>query len=767
MRVAAAEPSPALVAETGYVLADDAFATYFRQHGGAAALGFPVSNPFRLLGRRVQLFQRAGLEVRVDGTVGPLNLLEGDRVPVALVAGPGLSADSTLMAHLPSVGTPGYRELASAYVDATAPDTLNGLPTSFARTYRSTARCSDVSGVAACDDGVLFDTAADLWGLPVSSPSPDPQNPDFVYLRFQRGVMVYSRAAGATGWLQLGELFKQILQGNPLPPEMLRQITSSAASARFYAQYDPLSANGVARPDELPATSLAEAFTPLANASSGTSPAPAAAPAPVAAVAAPATMPSAPRLDARFGVAEGFQAPGVMADLHAGWERVVLPWDQIQPNGPRDFSHLGMTLSSDRLQAELGRGVHVAGVLQFTPEWAQANPAAGQRSAPSNLDLPFDDPQNYWGQFVYETVRHYAGRIDEWIVWNEPDFRPGDPGGGAYTWAGTDEQFARLMAVGYLAAKKANPGATISFPSTSYWADETSSPRRTPFYERLLRILTTDPRAAEHNFYHDAVGLNLYRSADDVYRVHALLVSIQQRFGIQRPVWLTEMNAIPTDDGRGACADRQVPESMKVTLDQQAAFAVQAFALAAAADYQHAEFYRMLDSDSCQVPPLGLVRADGSLRPVADAVRVAVNYFSHFTSAQFVPLVRPHEAWPAWPSTPTSYLTNWQVYQVALDRPGKQRVTVLWNGDANSVQVRITKNGQSARVVDRRGLERAAREENGAWVVDLAPAAARLHADDSNGDPDGYHAIGGDPVFLVEAGVDASAPVAPPRVAVN
>jgi hypothetical protein len=699
----------------------------------------------QLLGSRVQLFQRQAIEVRSDGSVGTLNLVDGDLLPLTALGGPDMAPDPSLLARLPPPAPQGYAQRAAAYLDSTAPNDWNSLPVHFGAAYRSTLRCADLVGVSPCNDETLLAAEAALWGLPTARPAPDRHTPDFVYLRFQRGVMVYSRAASDTQWLLLGEMFKQVLLGGPLSPEVLSQINASPTYARFYAQYDPLRADGLARPDELPATSLAGGFR---NTSSAAPPAPGI---------------TVPQLDARFGVADGFQNPSVMAEVRAGWERILLPWDKIQPAGPNDFSHLGTTLAPDRLHAELARGVHLAGVLQFTPGWAQANPLAGQRSVPKNLDLPFDDPQNYWGRFVYETVRVYAGQIDEWIIWNEPDFRPADIGGAAYSWAGTDEEFARLLAVGYLAAKKANPAAVVSFPATSYWAEELSAPRRTPFYERLLRILSTDPRAVEHNLYHDAVALNLYRSPDDVYRVHDLFAAMQRRHGIDRPLWLTEMNAMPTDDLQVPCAERLAGAPIKTTLDQQAAFAVQAFALAAAAGYQHADFYGMVDGNTCQEPAWGLVRADGSRRPVLEAARTALSYFSNFTTARFAPLSRELEAWSAWPTTPTSYLTNWQVYEVAFDRPGKQRVTALWNGDGSVLRVRVPKNGTSAQVVDRHGIEHAAREDSGSWIVELPGATAHFQ-DDVNKDPDAYHFIGGDPVLIVEDAVEPSAPVTPPSL---
>src|SRR5260221_12980828 len=102
-------------------------------------------------------------------------------------------------------------------------------------------------------------------------------------------------------------------------------------------------------------------------------------------IVAPTTLSAAapsPPLDTRLGIAEGFRNPGAMADIHAGWERLILPWDQVQPDGPGDLSHLGITISNEQLQNELNRGEHLVGLFEFTPGWAAANPDQGMRSPP-------------------------------------------------------------------------------------------------------------------------------------------------------------------------------------------------------------------------------------------------------------------------------------------------------------------------------------------------------------------------------------------------
>src|ERR1700682_2707552 len=96
----------------------------------------------------------------------------------------------------------------------------------------------------------------------------------------------------------------------------------------------------------------------------------------VPAYAAPAAV--GPIADTRFGIAEGFRNPAVMSDIGAGWARLILPWDQIQPDRPGDFSKLGQTLTKSQIQIELNRGTKVAGLFQFTPTWAASNPADGK-----------------------------------------------------------------------------------------------------------------------------------------------------------------------------------------------------------------------------------------------------------------------------------------------------------------------------------------------------------------------------------------------------
>jgi len=222
---------------------------------------------------------------------------------------------------------------------------------------------------------------------------------------------------------------------------------------------------------------------------------------------------------------------------------------------------------------------------------------------------------------------------------------------------------------------------------------------------------------------------------------------------------------MPLDEPSILAAAQHSDEAIKTTMNQQAAYSIQAEALAAAAGYGKIEFYQMVDSNTCSEPAVwGVTRDDGSQRPVAEALKVAVNNFAGYTNARFVPLTRETAAWSAWPDDPSSLVPNWQVYQVAFDKPGNQRVTALWNGDGSTLRVRVPKNGTSAQVVDRLGNTQPLQDNQGWWVVDLPAATAYFKINDQIKDPEGYHFIGGDPLLIVEDGVDAATPVVTPRL---
>src|SRR5215207_1769734 len=250
---------PSYFPATGYRITSPAIYDYFQHRGGVRTFGFPVSNDFQLMGHRVQIFQRQVLELRNDGTVTTVNILEPDVLPISRIDGltlPGL--DLELLANAPLTDSPDYVNQGLAFVNAYVPDQWEDLQVNYLSTYLNSVTCADAFGPdpAACDSSLLPAYALEIWGLPTSHPTPDPINPEFVYQRFQRGVLHHSRATGLTQGLLVGDWFKRVLIGLNLASDIDAEVRAS----RFFAQYAPARPLGLNRPDELPDTTLVQAF---------------------------------------------------------------------------------------------------------------------------------------------------------------------------------------------------------------------------------------------------------------------------------------------------------------------------------------------------------------------------------------------------------------------------------------------------------------------------------------------------------------------------
>jgi hypothetical protein len=90
---------------------------------------------------------------------------------------------------------------------------------------------------------------------------------------------------------------------------------------------------------------------------------------------------------------------------------------------------------------------------------------------------------------------------------------------------------------------------------------------------------------------------------------------------------------------------------------------------------------------------------------------------------------------------------------------GRQRVSVLWNGDAAPVQVSLPRLAERATLLDKYGRPLHLEADGDRWRLTLAGATAH-----SPLDPEGYFYVGGDPLFLVEDGVPEGASVTAPDI---
>ena len=420
-----------------------------------------------------------------------------------------------------------------------------------------------------------------------------------------------------------------------------------------------------------------------------------------------------------FGISEAFRSPDLARRSGARWERALFFWNTIQPDNPGQWlpSH---QISDEQLEAEIAAGMSVVGLIGNPPRWATRN-----GSVPKNLDLPIDDPRNYWAQFVAKLAAQYAGKINYWIIWNEPDIDPGNPGS---TWAGTEMEYYLLLKNAYLAARSVNPEARIVFGGTTYWAD--SIYNRKLFLERVLEAGSKDPTAARNGYYFDAVAMHIYSMVSYVYTNPGHYRAALRRFGLRKPLWIAETNIVPWDDP----ALPLPAEHRRVTMEEQASYIIQATALARAAGVERVQIYNMVDAVADTHEPYGLVRDDGSPRPAFAAFQLAARYLSV-----------PGKA---------SFQREGSIDKVTIDTASR-RTTVFWNTRTEPVQAIVEPIGTKAWLVKASGettaLSLPSDPQQPFYVIPLSGTSNGM-----GGIEIAAYAVGGKPVILIEEGVGQS-----------
>jgi hypothetical protein len=223
--------------QTGYRIDNDEVWSFFQQYGGVTTFGYPTSRMMTFLGCPVQMFQRHIIQDCAGQGAALINLLDPEIFPYTQVNGSTFPApDSTIKNNTPQVGASTYATDISTFINQNVPDSFNGQPVNFLQTFNT------LGGLV-------------IWGAPISQPAPDPTNANFIYQRFQRGVMHYIAGTGTESVL-LADYLKAIIMNQNVPPDLLQQ----SRETRFFNQYCPGQTMSLCRSDELPGTDLTFAF---------------------------------------------------------------------------------------------------------------------------------------------------------------------------------------------------------------------------------------------------------------------------------------------------------------------------------------------------------------------------------------------------------------------------------------------------------------------------------------------------------------------------
>src|SRR5205814_1495909 len=128
---------------------------YFQRRGGEHTFGQPVSNLFRLRGVQVQIFRRHILQVKPDGSVSPVNLLD-ELLPYSHFNGSTTPLpDPSLAVAAPVPSSPDYGPAVVHFVQATGPDDWQGLPVGFGHAFTGMVTLADAFPDGNGDDGLV------------------------------------------------------------------------------------------------------------------------------------------------------------------------------------------------------------------------------------------------------------------------------------------------------------------------------------------------------------------------------------------------------------------------------------------------------------------------------------------------------------------------------------------------------------------------------------------------------------------------------------
>lgn len=411
------------------------------------------------------------------------------------------------------------------------------------------------------------------------------------------------------------------------------------------------------------------------------------------------------------------------------WDRFDFRWDAIQPS-PDSFNAAGHHNIVDNI--DLPNQLNVVGILWATPGWAACSNVATRQAitrfqtrlasgdpgrqvttvdlgsrVPCGLDLPWNDPGNRWGQYVYRLVSEFKDTVHVWELWNEAD-RP-------WFWAGTEAQYAQILKVGYQAVKAADPEATVLFGGLAYWGN-------TDFYTKTMgHLLATDPQTLTNHGYFDVMSLHLYSDVRTNYDISRKVMQEVQASVGWHPLWLTEAG-VPIWDEKST-----PPQDFEATAEEAANYVIQGYAEARAAGVDKFFFFRLHD-DEMGDQFFGLTRNDYTLRPAYVAYQVVASY-----------LRGENQVTGPW---------RGETERVTFFGTPYGRIDVLWNTTGAPVTYTHPAILPTATLVNKRGVTQTLTAQDNVYTLTLPAATASYYPNDRT------YIIGGNPVLLLQTDVE-------------
>jgi hypothetical protein len=425
---------PRFFAQTGYRVDTDPFWTFFQARGGVRTFGYPVSRTFKLDGFPVQIFQRIVVQLQPDGSVATLNLLDPGLMPYTNINGSTFPApDPTIVSQTPPVSDPDYATKIVQFTQANAPDTVDGNQVNFYQTFTTTVTYDDAFPNGDGPQSLVPLLNLQIWGAPTSKPAVDPNNHNFIYQRFQRGIMHFDATCGCTQGLLLADYLKSILTGQNLPPD----LEALARTSRYYRQYAPGQSLSIARPNDLIGSDLTNAFV-----RSDATTADVTNPSPTTPVATNSTFGYGFQVQLwDFNADAKKQTLGFVQQAGFNWAKHQVEWTSVETApGQFDWSELDSIVNTTS-----AANTKMLLSVQHAPTF--------YRNANSGL-FP-SDPSTY-RTFMQTVATRYKGKVQGYEIWNEENLSRETGVGNV-----DPSHYLPILAAGATGVRAGDPGAMV------------------------------------------------------------------------------------------------------------------------------------------------------------------------------------------------------------------------------------------------------------------------------------------------------------------
>ncbi len=205
------------------------------------------------------------------------------------------------------------------------------------------------------------------------------------------------------------------------------------------------------------------------------------------------------------------------------WGREEFNWEVIEPTDD-NFSFDSYDAVVEEYEE---RGIRLVGLLTYSSNWASTKPS-------SSASEFYPPSHAAWKNYVRTVSQHYAGRVDHWEIWNEPNH--------SGFWKGSTQDYVDLLEVTEAALEKGNPKAKLvlgglSGADTDFLAD---------LYQRLddrsvIDIVAIHPYRSHSGNFNSAPeahkdGLN--RLTTDITNIKSIVRQYDKK---TTPIWLTEI----------------------------------------------------------------------------------------------------------------------------------------------------------------------------------------------------------------------------------